>query len=155
MNDRNPTSKNEDDALRRMTLIYQSRYIGVEDLREAGKPVTMKIKSVSTEMLESIMLGKRKLAGSEKGVLVFERPAGKKCELILNKTSFRALKHAWGEDSKNWIGSTVKIELGAVNGKEACLVTPVGQGKAAPASPEPPATDDSLDFPEDLIPKDA
>jgi hypothetical protein len=122
--DRQITSHGSDDALLRMAALYQSRYIGIEDLREAGKPVTFRIKNVSTEMLESIMLGKRKLTGSEKGVLTFERPAGKKCDLILNKTSFRALKHSWGSDAKNWIGATVKVELGTVNGKEACLVTP-------------------------------
>ena len=165
MSYRNPTSKNADDALHRMASIYQSRYIGIEDLREAGKPVQMKIKSVGTEMLESIMLGRRKLNGGEKGIVVFERPAGKKCELILNKTSFRALKKAWGEDASKWIGSTVSVELGTVNGKEACLVTPV-IGKSKPDQLPPRGQEssvsgglghvpaDNLDFPEDLIPKD-
>jgi len=138
------------EALKIMAEIYQSRFIGIKDLKEAGKAVMMKIRNVSVEELSSIMLDGRKIEGGERGIIEFDRPVGKKNELILNKTSFRTLRAAWGDDPKRWVGAKVNIVLGKVNGKEASLVTPADpavadhakkQGKLLPAAAEPKPAD--------------
>lgn len=143
------------EALELMAQIYQSRFIGLKDVKEAGRAVTLKIRSVSVEELQPIMLEGKRIEGGEKGILIFDRPVGKKCELILNKTSYRALKRAWGDDPKLWVGSSVSVEQGKVNGKEATLVTPVAttntKTSSAPANTPESAADD-LSFPEDRIP---
>lgn len=149
---RHVVSNDPAQALKLMAEIYASRFIGLRDLKEAGKPVTLKIKTVLVEQLESIVLDGRRIEGGDRGILVFDRPSGK-CELILNKTSYRALQRAWGKDPKAWIGSQVTVKLGKVNGKEATLVEPCE--KAVPTLP--PITlpgGDDLEFPEDRIPKE-
>ena len=127
-------------ALQRMGEIYQSRFIGLKDLEEVGRPLTFEIQDVETEELSTIMLGSRKIEGKEKGILIFKRPAGKKNELILNKTSFRNLKAEWGLDVSKWIGSKVIVAAGKVNGKPAVLV------ELAPK--------ENLDYPESEVPNE-
>jgi len=170
MNDTHVTSKNESDALSRMAEIYKSRFIGVDDLKDAGagfggKKLTFKIKSVATEQLESIVHKGRKIEGSEKGVITLDRPADKKRELILNKTSYRNLVAAWGKSG--WAGKSLVVYVGKVNGKEAVLCeSSGGVEKSAPNGPvtSPPKLDkkddgalappDDLEFPDDKIPEE-
>jgi hypothetical protein len=161
MNSGNPhpnrhiVTENAGEALELMAQIYQSRFIGLKDLKDAGRAVTLKIKGAIVEVLEPIIHEGRRIEGGEKGILIFERPVGKKCELILNKTSYRTLKRAWGDDPKQWIGSSVSVEQGKVNGKEATIVTPVAtntrESSARPAN-APESDADDLSFPEDRIP---
>jgi hypothetical protein len=122
--DRDVTSRDDADAIKRMSEIYKSRYFGVENLREIGKPVKAKIVSALTEKLEDCMKGGRRISGGEKGVLTVDSAGGRRFEIVLNKTSYGALKHEWGLDVSKWIGGSVTITLGKVNGKEATLVSP-------------------------------
>ncbi len=121
---RDITSSDDADALKRMSEIYKSRYFGVENLREIGKPVCAKIVGAVTEKLEDCMKAGRRISGGEKGVVTVESAAGRRYEIVLNKTSFGNLKHAWGLDATKWIGGSVEITLGKVNGKEATIVSP-------------------------------
>jgi hypothetical protein len=170
--DRKVVTDDPNEALKVMAEIYQTRFIGLKDMKDAGRSVQMKIRSVIVEELAPIMLDGRKIEGGEKGILVFDRPVGRKNELIVNKTSYRALKRAFGENAKEWIGAKVELSLGRVNGKECTLVAPVehghvsgdavssrrapassaGEPEASRAAAEPPA--DDLDYPEDQIPED-
>ena len=140
----NKTSRDPEEAMLIMAKIYQSRFIGVDDLKEAGRPVKLKILSVETEQLKSIMHKGRKIDGAEKGVLIFDRPEGKKREVILNKTSYRALVEALGKKAKGWIGASVELAAGKVNGKDAVLVTAQPREKSAAGgtveaeTPKPP-----------------
>lgn len=122
--ERDVTSLDDADALKRMSEIYKSRYFGVENLRELGKPVAAKIVSVLTEKLEDCLKGGRRITGGEKGVITIESASGRRYEMVLNKTSFGNLRHAWGLDAAKWIGGAVTVELGKVNGKDAALVKP-------------------------------
>lgn len=123
---RDVTSSGDEDALKRMSEIYKSRYFGVENLREIGKPVQAKIVKAITETLQDCMKGGRRITGGEKGVITVESASGRQYEIVLNKTSFTRLRNSWGLDISKWIGGQVVIKLGEVNKKEATLVEPAG-----------------------------
>jgi len=145
-------------ALAQASDIYKSRFIGMEDLKDAGfnerKPMKATIVKFILEGLKDNMVRGSKIPGGVKGILILDRPAGKKNEVLLNKTSFRLLKHAWKLDAAAWNGGTVSIYAGKPAGKDGVMVEPVkpGGGATLPQASEAPPGD--LDFPEEEIPHD-
>lgn len=127
--DRTVTSMDDGDALTRMADIYKSRYFGIENLREIGKPVNATITKAITEKLEDSVKAGRRITGGEKGVITVKSQTGREYEIVLNKTSFGNLRHAWSLDKSKWIGGAVVIALEKVNGKEATIVKPIGDHK--------------------------
>lgn len=58
-------------------------------------------------------------------------------KVAVNKTSWKRLTLAWGKDFDAWIGNTIRVERGEVNGKAAVLCTALARKAAPPAkSPE-------------------
>jgi len=49
---------------------------------------------------------------------------GKQLNYIPNKTTIKRLAAAYGKDSGQWVGKTMKVECGLVNQKDAILGTP-------------------------------
>ena len=58
-------------------------------------------------------------------------------KLAVNKTSAKRLRAAWGENFPDWVGHTITVARGQVNGKAATLCTPV---KGTPQSAPRPST---------------
>jgi len=42
-----------------------------------------------------------------------------------NKTTIKAMHEKWGFESNNWVGKSLTLEIGSVQGKEAILGKPI------------------------------
>ena len=65
----------------------------------------------------------REFQGKKKPVFLAEID-GKQKDYIPNKTTMQRLMQAWGPESNNWIGKTVQMAVGIVNGRESVIGSP-------------------------------
>ena len=72
--------------------MYPSRFLKHSDL--GGREVRVIISDVTTELL----------GGERKNIMAF---AGKKKQLVLNKTNANAIMRAYGKETDEWIGKDI------------------------------------------------
>lgn len=121
--------------------VYGSQYVSPDDFH-GGKTVTVKI--VDLEHLELTCV---KGGRPQKNMKIVATCDGCKKKLAINKTSAKRLAMAWGKDFTNWIGKSIQVGGGEVNGRPATLVTPV----KGPGEPTPPANEaEDLSFHGDI-----
>lgn len=109
--------------------IYGGKFFSPADLHEG--PVTAKI----TQLEYNDELFCKGAGKNARVVLTLE---GHKKQIVVNKTSAKALAFAFGRDFNTWRGKTVTATGGDVNGKAAVLLRPV-KDRVPPAQSKPPA----------------
>ena len=130
--------------------VYGSEFVAPDDIPR-GKKFTLLIAGHNVQMLQGFANGK-KLDPKKKVVFTCTDAKGKPCKakIAVNKTSAKRLRAAWGEDFDAWVGKSITVETGLVQGKPAVLLTPV-QDKAAPVATS--ADVDDLSIPDEAIPE--
>lgn len=111
--------------------MYGSTYLSPEDL-PANK--TFEAVFITQKPVKVFCKGKHSLR-----VVVTATVNGKpsKKPICINKTSAKALSRVWGKDDFNqWLNKPVTIRRGAVNGKPAILIAPVGEADGGDESLE-------------------
>lgn len=132
--------------------LYGSTYVSPEDFPEGKRA---KVKIINLEALDLTVYKGGRAVKNKKVVLTCENC---KKKIAVNKTSAKRLAAAWGKDFTLWVGKTIIVEGGEVNGKAATLLQPVRDTAPAAAVTAHEETGDEtlaedLDFPEDKVPE--
>ncbi len=130
--------------LPKYTDIYGSQYVSPEDFPN-GKQVLMKILS-----LEAIELTCIKGGRPVKNVKIVATCQGSKKKLAINKTSAKRMAMEWTQDFNLWVGKSISVTGGEVNGKPATLCTPIREDGRS-SEPYDDQTGEVLDVPEQEI----
>lgn len=122
--DDNPTPKTYEN-------LFGKKYVGPDDLK--GKP------DVHAEFTSYKVATVFNPNTNEKEVKLTLTVKGGKKEIVLNKTSARALAAVWGKpagtDWSAWLNRPIIIRYGMVNRKPAVLITPASVAPGDDLSP--------------------
>lgn len=114
-------------ALPRYEDIFGSQYLSPDDLKP-GEVKTVTISAMDSHD-EWYINNRRQMKDGKPEVKVILEIAGAKKKIVLNKTSAKALKKAFGEynadNGAGWVGKQVRVSRGMISKKHCVLVHPV------------------------------